>query len=321
LLYWLVPREARKGGGALVRAFVAGTVVSLAIDILAAGARILWGYLTIEGTVVWGSISAELFSSALSLFLHPSYAAMYTILALAWLQWKDQAHWTLHLLLITAVVLLASKVGWIALVALLLVTFFRTGTRYLLPMVVALLVVGAYTAASPFMREKLDQARLVFVATEPAPDATGSSEVRLLVWRAARHVAADHWPMGTGTGDVKNELVEEYERSGYVQPYTLRLNAHSQFLQSAVALGIGGLILLGAMLLLPFLQGIIDRRWPAVLFYALMAVQCAVESILEVQAGVLFFALLALALEWDRRTISSGWNLGWRSSQANERRP
>ena len=236
------------------------------------------------------------------------------------MQWKDQAHWNIHLLLITAVVLLASKVGWIALIALLLVAFFRTGTRYLLPAIVALVLVGGYTAASPFMREKIDQARLVFVATEPAPDATGSSEVRLLVWRAARDVAADHWPWGTGTGDVKNELVAEYERSGYVQPFTLRLNAHSQFLQSAVALGIGGLILLGTMLLIPFLQGIIDRRWPAVLFYTLMVVQCAVESILEVQAGVLFFALLALALEWDRRTLPSGWNPGWRSSQAIERR-
>lgn len=305
LLYWAVPRSAGTEGGILIRAFVAGTISSLVFDILFALARILIAYLTIDGTVVWGSVSAELFSSALSLYLHPSYAAMYAIFALAWIHWRDSAHWSVHLLLITAVVLLASKVGWIALMVLLSIAFIRTGTRYVLPAALATLLAIGYTATSPFMREKIDQASLMFAPSTPSPDATGSSEVRLLVWKAARQVAEEHWPWGTGTGDIKNDLVAAYGSAGYTQPATLRLNAHSQFLQSSAALGLLGLLLLCAMLLLPFIKSIRERRWPAVLFFGLVAMQCAVESILEVQAGVLFVALLTLALEWDRRAVRS----------------
>jgi GT2 family glycosyltransferase len=300
LLYGLVPRPAGTGGAVLMRAFVAGTVVALMIDMLFAAARILYAYLTIDGTVVWGSISVELFSSALSLHMHPSYAAMYAIFALGWLQWRGNAHWTVHLLLIVAIVLLASKVGWIALLALLVVAMVRTGAKTLLPAAVATLLVFGYAWTSPFMQEKFEQARLMFVPATPPADATGSSEVRLLVWHAAGQVAEEHWPWGTGTGDIKNDLVAAYEKSGYVQPAALRLNAHSQFLQSTAALGVMGLSLLCAFLVLPLVHGIRGRRWPVVLFCALVAVQCAVESILEVQAGVLFIALLSLALQWDR---------------------
>jgi glycosyltransferase involved in cell wall biosynthesis/O-antigen ligase len=301
LLFWLVPRTSGAEGGILVGAFVAGTVVSLVVDILFAVARLPAACLSMDAPESWGSISVELFSSALSLYLHPSYAAMYALFALGWLQWKAQGHWTVHLLLITSVILLGSKVGWMVLVALLTIAIIHSGTRHLLPAALAILLALGYTATSPFMREKLQHARYMFAPTGPTVDATGSSEVRLLVWRAARRVAQEHWPWGTGTGDIKNDLVASYEKSGYVQPAALRLNAHSQFLQSTAALGVIGLVLLCALLALPLVQGVRDHRWPVVLLSALVAVQCAVESILEVQAGVLFVALLSFALQWDRR--------------------
>lgn len=304
LLFWSIPSSRNGGGDLLLRVFVAGVTVSMVLNLVAAACRMAYIYLTVQGTLVLGSTSVEFFSDHISLFMHPSYAALYACFALACLLHRPSDRPRLGTIAVNmiAVILLASKIGWLVLALLALIMSARYGRsafrrpRILIPLVIAGTVFLAYAATSPFMREKLQQVRTAFAPVEPAPDAVGSSEVRRLVWRSARDVMANAWPWGTGTGDVKNELVADYHTKGYLYPETLRLNAHGQFLQTGVALGLLGL---GVLLVLFFapLASSFQRRDPLLtLFLVILLLNWTVESMLEVQAGVFFFAVMAFAL-------------------------
>ena len=87
-----------------------------------------------------------------------------------------------------------------------------------------------------------------------------------------------------------------YEQKGAEAAIEHQLNSHSQILQSGVALGWPGLLMVCALMVLPLLIGI--RRKDAFLsiFALLFIVNGAIESVLEVQAGVVFFILFYVVL-------------------------
>lgn len=299
LLYYAVPSVRHRGGRVMMRAFTSGVAVSIVIDLVCAAFRMLRLHLFTQGPTRIGSTSVEFFSSDLSLFLHPSYAAMYAGLAVFWLILvRSQGMRHLLPILLVGIVLFASKIGWVLLVLALVVLVVRTGRRALLPTLVVITFFAGYTCTSPFMQEKLGQLSRVFAHADPPADATGSSEVRILVWRSASEVMHAHWPLGTGTGDVKDELVAQYLRDGYSHPAELRLNAHSQFLQTAVALGLLGSLALSGLSLVPLMGYLRRRDTFGAAFMLLLTLELAVESVLEVQAGVFFFGFGAWVIAW-----------------------
>ncbi|MCB0768332.1 MAG: glycosyltransferase, partial [Flavobacteriales bacterium] len=299
LLHFAVPASSHRGGRVMMRAFTAGVAVSIVIDVLAAAFRMVRMHLGSDGDMPIGSSSVEFFSSNVSLFLHPSYAAMYAGLAVCWvILMRSQGMRHLLPILLVGIVLFASKIGWVLLVFAMVAMFVRVGRRALLPAFVVITVFSLYTWTSPFMQEKLGQFSHILDHADPPPDATGSSEVRILVWRAASEVIREHWPMGTGTGDVKDELVARYVHDGYSHAAELRLNAHSQFLQSAVALGLPGSLPLVGLVLVPLVNLLRRRDAFGVAFIVLLTLELAVESVLEVQAGVFFLAFGAWVLAW-----------------------
>lgn len=302
LLHFAVPVARRQGGGLMQRAFAAGVAVSIAVDLAAALFRLARTHMWGDGGGGFASTSSELFSSRFSLFLHPSYAAMYAAFAVCWAMGSraGAAGRAMLPLYLVGIVLFASKVGWIVLVVVLAALVVRAGRRAWAPVGVAIAVFATYTWSSPFMQEKLAQFGTMFRQADPAPDAAGSTDVRILVWRTAREVMHAHWPLGTGTGDVKDELVACYLQHGYVHPAELRLNAHSQFLQTGSALGLPGLLVLGGLLLVPLLAFVRRRAAVGAALMLLLAVEMAVESLLEVQAGVIFLAAMAWTVEWNR---------------------
>jgi O-antigen ligase len=115
----------------------------------------------------------------------------------------------------------------------------------------------------------------------------------MLVWRAANALIVEQPVLGTGTGDVKDELMRVYTERGYTYPLEKRLNAHSQFLQTAVALGVPAAIWLLLMLLVPLWYAVRTGRQELIAILILAFLNWSVESMLEVQAGVVFFVLFA----------------------------
>ncbi len=296
----------RMGRDVLFFTFSIACVLAVLVCVVAAAYRIIHG----SGL----SPEQEVFSSRWSLILHPSYFAMYlTLCVAAWCvlpigkampAWADRS---VLAVLCIGVVLCGSKIGWmilIALLAALLVMRWRDRhTRTSIVGMLGVLVIGiaALVAGSSYARDRVKEVFRAATEHEHHADAGTSSEVRWLTWGTAWRLFKEHPFAGTGTGDIKDELVRSYTEHGYTTAAEHRLNAHDQFLQSAACLGLPGLLLLIAFFLAPFFS----RRFrdPLMLaFLAISLVDWTVESMLEVQAGVMFFAFFACVVLWNDNT-------------------
>ncbi len=246
------------------------------------------------------------FSSYFSPWMHPSYLAMYGVFALytCVLPGNGPRRWVegvlLPVVLVLGVLLTASKTGWLGLV---LVLVHVLWLRWREPRVRRVAILSALASAAFLtglivsfgtVRAKFTDSWHALTAAKMNDD--DSSTTRVLVWRSAMELIREHPLAGTGTGDVKNELVRVYGEKGYQYPFERRLNAHSQLLQSAVALGIPAALLLLAGILVPLRHALRGRQHLLVALLLLSLLNWSVESMLEVQAGVVFFVFFAALL-------------------------
>lgn len=258
---------------------------------------------------------------SLSPFIHPSYFAMYlnfVLLLLAYFLIKKNysitnfAFWGLMgliLYLSVFIILLNSKAGMLFLFIsfLTILIFLLKRNKYILVIaiiafsVAALFVVKKYfTGITNRIESAFSVVKNVDKIEKTAIDGTAE---RILIWRTASELIADNFWTGVGTGDVKDVLVAKYQEKGIAGPSALKLNAHNQFLQTFVALGIVGFIALLALFVYPMILAIKKKKYIYVLFLLLVLINFLFESMLERQAGVMFFALFNTLLFVDLKKI------------------
>ena len=165
-----------------------------------------------------------------------------------------------------------------------------------------LLVLISWIALSSFLRDYKNSTsdfhgfKQVVVAVEKKEvrkTEWESSAVRILVWKTAVEIIQEYPILGTGTGDIKDELVKLYKEKEYKYAYERRYNAHNQYLQTAAALGIPAGLILIFMIISPLFYS--WKRWHFLGFFLaiIVGIACLTESVLEVQAGVVFYAFFA----------------------------
>jgi O-antigen ligase len=130
-----------------------------------------------------------------------------------------------------------------------------------------------------------------------------SSDERLAAWDCSWD-CLKHAPWGAGTGDIKHVLMACYTAKGATAAIQHRLNSHSQVLQSGVALGWPGFLLVCALMFVPPAIGIVRKDPFLAIFALLFIINGAIESVLEVQAGVVFFILFLVVLSQRPTTPS-----------------
>jgi len=117
----------------------------------------------------------------------------------------------------------------------------------------------------------------------------GGTSFRFAKWESAFKLAKENFWLGCGTGDVQDELNKQYLADGH--PQILNLNAHNQYIQSFLGQGILGLIsfllCLYQLIRKPF------RSYFSIGFVLIFGLCAFTESMLEVQKGILFFALFS----------------------------
>ncbi len=114
---------------------------------------------------------------------------------------------------------------------------------------------------------------------------------RAEVWQASSEVVSEHFWMGVGTGDVSDAMNEKYLGEEFKYALEKNFNAHNQFLQTWMALGVGGFVLLLMIFAIPFYLAVRKKVFPAMAFLGLMFISFQTESMLEAQSGTVFFCL------------------------------
>ena len=247
--------------------------------------------------------------SNFSWYFHPSYLAMYYNFAMAVTAFYLAASWEKLTVLIKSaglviliflefsIFLLSSKAGLLvlALSQLLFVAALvmkRRSWRTIILLTAGMIILFAgLSKVCPYAFYRISRANEMISQPHTVDsDPTDGTVARKEIWKVSIELIREHPVFGVGTGDVKDELVAAYQQHGLVPVVKKRLNAHNQYLQTFVAIGIPGFGLLICMLCIPALLSLRQRNYLFFLFILNFAVNILFESMLENQAGVVFYA-------------------------------
>lgn len=263
----------------------------------------------------------EFYMSEFSPFFHPSYFAMYINLAIAILLTVATSFkfsrlqrillWVLILFLSLSLVFPTSKMGFIVftfLIGFFLVkwatqrVFFKLNT-------ILLVLVGistfAYIKFDPVAQSRISSA-VEYADGEREPtqaDQIESNAARIYAWEATLSEIKKH-PFGVGTGDINVVLEDHFRAKGLDELAEKELNPHNQYLQSALAIGIPAVLWFLFSLLYPFGKIIRTKDWLYAFFLCSLALNIAVESMLEKQSGIVFFAFFNALFFFSTNLIS-----------------
>lgn len=261
--------------------------------------------------------SAAFFYTHFSYYFHPSYFSMYVTFAVVIVLFlyekfgynKKHLLFTILISLFLFIInfLLASKTG--------IFTF--------------LLIISTYGVLKLFRKHKLMLATalgivflLLYAEIRHNPrmfdlfhinianikkSTKASNEVRLLILNSTLKVIKQN-PFGYGPGDSKNILVAKYKKEGITGALKEKLNAHNQYLETTIGLGVFGVILLLFILIYSLGIAVKKHNFLLYLFLLLVGINFISESMLNRQNGIVFFtffiALLITASQSKNNFIS-----------------
>lgn len=125
---------------------------------------------------------------------------------------------------------------------------------------------------------------------------SGSSEIRLTVWKSTLEICKKNLPWGVGTGDATDELGVHAVKKNYTNLIGHHFNAHNQYLQTLLTTGIPGIIVLIAYCLHPLVAGFRKKNILYISFALMVILNLTVESMFEVRGGVNFIAIMNVLL-------------------------
>jgi O-antigen ligase len=115
---------------------------------------------------------------------------------------------------------------------------------------------------------------------------TGESTAdRLMTWNASLQLIKENLWMGLGNGDVRNELENRYRKLNYIKPAELHLNAHNQYFETFLYMGILGFLYLLYLMFTPLILKEEAYRFLLIIF----GLHFLFESMFNTQAGIIFF--------------------------------
>lgn len=256
----------------------------------------------------------------LAFSMHPTYLAIYFVIALLFL-WTTHSFNSMNTLMKIASILVTilfvfmiyrfySLGPWIALFSALTVLatyyFYLKGNKKTIALS-GLIVVGVVV----FAVNKLD-----FIASDVGkvkkelrtyfedPDAyyelnkneINSINTRIVIWMTSAELVSQH-PFGVGTGDTRDALMNFYLSKGMTNYAERKLNPHNQYMQTTLTLGWLGLVVLVITLLFYFVKGVRNNHLSLIMLISVFSTACLFESVLERAWGIVFFMFfLSIAL-------------------------
>jgi O-antigen ligase len=237
---------------------------------------------------------------------HPSYAAMYVVLAffICFESWFDFSNdfskriWWLIIgfFLLISQYFLSSRAGILA--SMLMVPFYfifklrQSGKgRYVWIGIIVIVIL--------LIPVILNNQRVDYLSGSMSKKQSGyirQKDPRLIIWDSALQIAKNHLLLGVGIGDVRTELTLEYKRIGENKMAGEKLNAHNQFLEVLVENGIIGVILILSIFIYMAWLAYTGKNLMYGLFIIIVFIFFQFESMLYRLAGVSFFSLFSFLL-------------------------
>ena len=123
-----------------------------------------------------------------------------------------------------------------------------------------------------------------------------ASYLRLAIWQTGVDVIREHPLSGVGTGDAKDELIKRAKEKNYHIIVKRNLNYHNQFMQTWAAIGLPGFFALLFSIIIGTAYSLKRKQFLATAFFIIITISFLTESMLERQAGVIFYSFFSAIL-------------------------
>lgn len=306
LVFFFHPPFSKEERDKILKWFYFGSAFSVVMCLLYATYNFIsTKYLIAQGDKeLWDFGMNFYFKERLSPFLHPSYLSMYYVFAMiVGYAMKDDLPERPGIIFNSvlfplAIVLLVSKSGVFTLLIWLLYLFRRKikmgfSVRKLLFILMAGMgVIALFVVSVPEFRGRFTEMTHAFSSAKQIGEKSSSTRVRQNVWKVGMEIMRDHPLLGVGPGDAREELLIRYEEQGLNDELEHEYNCHNQYLETGIATGLTGVVLLLLALLVPLWGSIRRNYFLLTAFLLLIIVNILVESMFETQAGVIFYAFM-----------------------------
>ncbi len=238
--------------------------------------------------------------------LQPLYFAMYVISAMVLLFFwglKEKILpkgwiWILLAFGMFGVVMLSSRMEILVLCALAgvyaLYYGYRSGNlkKVFLGLLAGMVVLAGIIAANPTNRTRFKE--MLDFSSDYTENAYGGRSLRIEKWKNALETYAKHPLLGTGAGDMMDELAATYRKNDFQIALQHRFNPHNQYLQTLMTYGPMGFILLVGFYVSLAFSAIRKRSFALLFLLGCFTLSMITESMLERQAGIFFCILLPM---------------------------
>jgi O-antigen ligase len=215
---------------------------------------VLAGIICLANAAYKYSLSADIGSLLYTQFspiMHTSYFAMYLCFAIILILFNESFVYHLAfkiiavLFLILPIVLSSSKSGLFSLGLILLAKFIYEvliKKSYLKVLVFSSLLIASTISIYFVFPKAFERVGEMKEALTSSKSEINTSTSRIAIWKIAANIISKNTVLGVGTGDVKDAFIIEYQRLTISEFTEKKLNAHNQYLQTFVALGLPGIL-------------------------------------------------------------------------------
>jgi len=272
-------------------------------------------YKTLNSDASDGWLSFSYISLANGIGIHPTYFSLYLAFAITFLLfrldegrlWLRIVSWVLIGYFSFFIVLLSSRIIIAGMLTIFSIAIFqamrrkKTWTKALrLAIVVGLS--GGLLYLNPVSRYRnLQEIPFTSLHIQSNNNYISSTEIRASLWwlglRASERV---NLIWGTGTDDVYDamkQVSDDYNITNSLETY----DPHNQFLFTLIGSGIVGLTLLVALILCSLYFAILKHDYLYIAFIFLFILICMTETALQLQKGIIFFAIIYSMLAFTKR--------------------
>jgi len=285
---------------------ISGMIVGAIMGSLICWVNFVYQYVFEQSIISYGSFSIIMHSSYFSVNIVIAFIFLFYFLFLTKVKRSvlQRSFGAVALLFLTVTVLMvSSKTGILTLIFAIAVCLFSLLYRYkkLVAYISLISIVALVTCViqfNPRMNAAFESMRSIDLHKNQV---YGTIQGRIFVWRQAKEVLEQNPLLGVGTGDVRDELFDNYKDLNIRYQDEIRLNCHNQYLETYLACGIIGMLFLIFFLLQPLFSR--NRHFLITTFVLIMALNLMFESMFNRQAGVILFAWF-YQLFWLRASLN-----------------
>jgi len=255
---------------------------------------------------------------AVAIGFQPIYFSLYLVFAIfallalyrderfigQWFYLNHKLSITVLLFLFITIVLLSSRMELLALIitAILTLLIFIKDRKLILKslgLLIVICLVGAVVILSSRVnRERFSE--MFDLKADYTENKYGGRSIRIEKWKNTLECWSQSPVFGVGTGDMQSELNRTYEKNNFELALQYKFNPHNQYLETALAIGIPGLIALLCWMFSFFWLSIKSGDWLLFSFGSVVSISMITESMLERQWGIVFITIFsALLIAWN----------------------